>query len=105
MRNFVQPGRTITIPAPFTLEPGYVVIVGDLAGVSAGAAETGAPADIVLEGVFQLAKESAAVLTVGELALWDGNRVVNSESEGDAIGHVVEAAGVGVTTVKVRLSN
>jgi predicted RecA/RadA family phage recombinase len=105
MRNFIQPGKTITVPSPGSVESGDVVIIGGLAGVASGDAETGEDLDLALEGVYTLPKSSAVVLTVGELALWDGAQVVDSESDGDAIGHVIEAAGSGVTTCLVRLSN
>jgi predicted RecA/RadA family phage recombinase len=105
MRNFIQPGKTITIPSPGDVESGDVLIIGGLAGICAGDAANGEDLDLALEGVYTLPKSSAVVLTVGELALWDGAQVVDSESDGDAIGHVVEDAGSGVTTCKVRLSN
>lgn len=104
--TFIQPGRVITVPAPFNVESGWLVVIGDLAGVAAGDALSGEPLDLALEGVFSLQKDSAAVLTVGQVAWAADGEIVESESDGDApVGHVVEAAGAGVTTVKVRLSN
>lgn len=105
MRNFIQPGRTVTIPAPSNVVSGQFVGVGQLFGVSASDAASGAPMDLVTEGVFELPKESAAVLTVGAYAYWNGAALdVESTGADQAIGVIVEAAGSGATTAKVRFS-
>jgi predicted RecA/RadA family phage recombinase len=108
MRNFVQPGKTITVPAPYNIESGWVVLLGDLVGVAAGDAQTGQPLDLTLEGVFSLPKASADVITAGAMVGWDSanSQVTTVESEQDAlIGHAVQAAGSGVGLINVRLSN
>lgn len=108
MKNLVQAGKTITVPAPFTVESGWVVLLGDLVGIAAGDAETSEPLDLQLEGCFSLPKVSEDVITAGQLVGWNSGEaaVTNVESEMDAIiGHAVEARGVGQGLIVVRLRN
>jgi predicted RecA/RadA family phage recombinase len=108
MKNYVQPGRTVTVPAPYAVESGWLVLLGDLVGIVARDAEMGEPCDLALEGCFSLPKASADVITAGQLVGWDStaSQVTTVESEMDAlIGHAVEAAGSGVGLITVRLSN
>jgi predicted RecA/RadA family phage recombinase len=65
MKNFVQPGHAVTVTAPRNLASGELVIVGLLAGVAQHSALSGAPVEIVTNGVFDLAKTSAQAWTVG----------------------------------------
>lgn len=106
MKNYIQPGDTVTIPAPSTVASGRGVLVGSLFGVACGDAETGAPLDLKTRGVFQLPKVSVDVITVGEPLYFDN--VAGDVGEQDTahavrIGVAVEAAGNGATTVAVRL--
>ncbi len=65
-KNFIQPGRTVSVPAPYTVTSGQLVIVGMLAGVAQHAAASGATVEIDTEGVFDLVKTSAQAWTVGQ---------------------------------------
>lgn len=113
MKNLVQPGRTITVTAPANVESGEGVLIGQLFGVAAGDAENGASLDLVTEGVFDLAKATAAVFTVGAPVYWDtASREANSGEDDDSnsagdnealIGVAVAAAGAGASTVRVKL--
>lgn len=105
MRNFIQPGVNVTIPAPSNVTSGQFVAVGFIHGVAASDAASGQPMDLVTEGVFSLPKASAAILPLGAYAYWNGSAVDEESTAGDqAIGVIVEAAGNGVTSAKVRLS-
>lgn len=115
MQNLVQPGRTITVTAPANVESGEGVLIGQLFGVAAGDADNGASLDLVTEGVFSLPKESADVFaSVGLPVYWEPTaKLVRSHSDTDSnssgdtaalVGVTVEAAGTGVTTVKVKLA-
>ena len=69
MKNYIQPGKTVTVTAPSTVVSGALVIVGALYGVAAYDAASGAPVEIVTEGVFDLAAVTPlAAATVGTLA-------------------------------------
>lgn len=65
MKNFIQPGKTVSVLAPRDVVSGDLVIVGVLAGVAAHDALSGAPVEITTEGVFTLPKTSAQAWTVG----------------------------------------
>lgn len=106
MRNFVQPGDTLTIPAPAALASGAVVIAGKIIGIAAGAAESGKPVDVVTVGVFNLPKVGADAFTVGADVYWDAeDDLATVTSSGNTrLGVAVAAAGAGVATVNVRLT-
>jgi predicted RecA/RadA family phage recombinase len=112
MKNLVQPGRQVTIAAPYALSAGEGALVGSLFGVAFGDAENGAPVDILCEGVVDLAKNAASVFVVGQKVFFStvdkrahSNTDEDSNSGGSvAIGVAVAAAGAGATTVHVRLT-
>lgn len=66
MKNSIQEGSHLTIPAPATVASGVGVVAGVLFGVSIHAASSGADLTIATEGVFELAKTSAQAWTVGQ---------------------------------------
>ncbi len=65
MKNYVQPGDNITVPAPADVSAGDPVKVGVLFGVAQADALSGADVVIVTRGVFDLPKTSAQAWTVG----------------------------------------
>ncbi|MBN8294952.1 DUF2190 family protein [Rhodobacter sp. NTK016B] len=66
MKNFIQPGKVVTLVAPRDVLSGELVVVGLLAGVAQHDALTGADVECDTEGVFDLAKTAAqAWATVG----------------------------------------
>lgn len=105
MKNYIQPGDTLTVPAPATIASGEGVIIGELFGVAAGDAESGADFDFVTRGVFSLPKDSADVIAVGARVGWDaGNKRVTTDAPDAWIGHATEARGNGATEIPVRLA-
>lgn len=106
-KNYVAPSRTITIPAPAAVASGGVVVAGGLAGVALAAADTGAPVDVSLEGIWTLPKVSANTFALGAAVYWDSAAgLVTTTASGNAqLGHAVAAAGAGSATVRVRLRN
>lgn len=103
MKNYIQPGRTVTIPSPAAVASGDVVIVGNLAGIAAGDAATGDPLDLTLEGVFTLDKVAANVVAVGAPIYWNGTLATVTATDNDRIGTAVAAAAASTGTVAVRL--
>lgn len=106
MRNFVQPGNTVTVAAPYALASGAGALVGTLFGVASGAADNGAEVELVTEGVFELPKLSAQAWTVGAVIYWDNTNkwcttVVGSNV---AIGKALAVAANPSATGIVRLS-
>lgn len=113
MLNYVQPGNNLDISAPYAVSSGQGVLVGALFGVACDGAENGAPVTIATVGVFDLAKPSAAVFTVGAPVYFDTTtKSVRSGNDDDSnsagdnealIGVAVAAAGAGALTVRVKL--
>ncbi len=68
MKNFVAPGNTITAIAPEAVVSGQLVLVGAMAGVANGDAALGAPVELSVEGVFDLAKTPGDAFTQGAVA-------------------------------------
>lgn len=106
MKNFVQPGDTITLTAPAALASGDGVLVGTAFGVACGAAASGAEVEVKTTGVFDLKAASAATSTVGAAAYWDAtNKEVTATSSGNTkIGVFLAAKTNGQTTARVRLN-
>lgn len=106
MLNFVQPGDTLTIPAPAAIVSGAVVIAGKIVGIAAGTAESGKPVDVATVGVFELPKVGADAFTLGADVYWDAeDDLATVTSSGNTrLGVAVAAAGAGVASVNVRLT-
>ncbi len=94
MKNYIQPGEKITVPAPAAVASGDGVLVGSLFGVAATAAASGADVTIVRKGVFSLKKLSAQAWTLGAKVYWDNtNAQCTTVASGNTlIGHAAAAA-------------
>lgn len=101
MKNYIQPGDTITIPAPTALKSGDGVRVNALFGVASTDAAEDQPVAIGVKGVFELPK-SAAVLPLGAPVEWAGTAVVPLAG-GEQVGVVVAEAAAGDASAKVLL--
>lgn len=103
--NYVQPGDTLTIPAPADVVSGGVVIAGEIIGIAQGDALTGAPVDVALSDVWELAKVGANNFTLGASVYWDdtANLATTTASGNTKIGVAVATGGASTATVKVRL--
>ena len=79
MKNFVQEGDVVTVTAPYAVTSGGGVLVGaNLFGVATSDIGNGAAGEIAVEGVFDLVKTFALVITIGDRLFWDNiNKVVN----------------------------
>lgn len=104
MKNFIQPGRTVTVPAPADVAAGAGVLVGALFGVAAFTALSGADVEISTEGVYELPKTSAQAWTVGALIYWTGSAATTTATDNTLIGHALKAAANPSATGIVRLS-
>lgn len=65
MKNYIQPGDSLTIVAPADVVSGAGVRAGVLFGVAQHDALSGADLSIATTGVFELAKTSAQAWTLG----------------------------------------
>lgn len=108
MKNYIQPGNAITVPAPAAVTSGAGVLVGELFGIASGAAESGAGVVLATTGVFELPKVSTDAITVGAPLYWDNTaELVTTDDDSGSnlfIGHAVSAAGNPSSAVNVRLS-
>lgn len=107
MKNFIAPGRNISIPAAADTASGDVVVAGALVGIAAGAALSGATLDVALEGIYAVSKVSAETFAVGALVYFNTSTKLATSTVGSnpVLGHAIEAAGNGAAAVKVRLKN
>ena len=64
MKNYVQPGNTITLTAPYAVASGDGLLVGSIFGIAAGAAALGEPVESALVGVFDITKVGSQAWTV-----------------------------------------
>jgi predicted RecA/RadA family phage recombinase len=107
MKNYVQPGDTLTVTAPYALTSGDGCKVGAaLFGVAANDALINATdAEIKTEGVFDL-PNGTGVIAAGALVYWDdGDKDVTTTAGGNLlIGVAVVAAASGDATVRVKLT-
>ena len=106
MRNHVQPGRTLTLPAPADVKSGEGVIVGSIFGVANGDAATGEDVDLDVEGVFDLPKVSALAINPGDLVYWvAADKAVTKTASGNTkIGVATATAANPSASVNVRLN-
>jgi predicted RecA/RadA family phage recombinase len=113
MKNFVQTGDIVAVPAPADVTSGDMVVVGSLFGIAATDAASGDAVEIATEGVFTLPKVSAQAWTVGARIYWDAatGKATTAANDGGtpatafvAIGHAVAGASNPSATGTVRLS-
>jgi predicted RecA/RadA family phage recombinase len=106
MRNYVQPGDTLTLTAPAEIVSGGVVIVGSIIGVANGSAANGAPVDVDTVGVFTLPKVAALAIAAGDVVYWDSAaKLVNKTAGGNTkLGVATAAAANPSASVTVRLN-
>ena len=107
MQNYVQPGNVVTITAPAGgVTSGVGVLIGtNLFGVATVTAAVGVQAEVLIEGVVELAKTSALAISIGDAVWWDNtNKVVFKTGTGNkAVGYAVTAAANPSPTVRVKL--
>jgi predicted RecA/RadA family phage recombinase len=106
MKNYVQKGENLTIPAPYTVTSGGFLKSGLIFGVASGDALTGADVDVVTVGVFELPKVSTDVFAVGAAVYWDNTAklMTSTTTSNTKIGVAVKAAANPSGSVNVRLN-
>jgi predicted RecA/RadA family phage recombinase len=108
MKNYVQPGGTLTLTAPYAVTSGDGLLVGAIFGVAAGDGASGATIEAALTGVFDLTKIGSQAWTVGAKVYWDdtNKRCTTVATDNTLIGVAVEAVAGGAsdTIGRVRLN-
>ena len=107
MKNFVQPGNVITAFAPSGgVSSGDPLLIGHLFGIAATSQIAGDDVELVVTGVFDIAKAAVAV-TAGDVAYFDATAgAVTTDAATGAnkrIGVFVAAAADSAPTGRVRL--
>jgi len=113
--NYVQEGNTIQYTAGADISSGDVVVIGSngdaIIGVALVDIANGSTGSVAIEGVFTVAKVSAAVIAQGEYVVWDASASAFDDNaatpaSGDVVDGAIawEAAGNGVTSIAIKLT-
>lgn len=106
MRNYIQPGNAITIPAPTGgALSGAGVLIDSLFGIASHDALEAEDLTLQLTGIVEVAK-AAVALTVGAKVYWDATAgKITTVSVGNTlVGVAVAAAAGGDALARVRLN-
>ena len=71
MKNYVQPGNTITLTAPYAVTSGAGLLICSIFGVAAGTAILGDPVETAVEGIYDLKKVASHAWAAGDRVYWD----------------------------------
>lgn len=108
MKNYVQPGKTISLAAPYAVTSGDGLLIGSIFGIASGNAAIGENLEVDLVGVFDLKKTASQAWSVGDKVYWDNTaREVTKTGTGNTlIGVAVDNVGnsAGETVGRVRLN-
>lgn len=108
MKNYVQPGNTITLTAPYAVTSGDGLLVGAIFGVAAGTAILGDPVETAVEGVYDLKKVASQAWAAGDKIYWDNTakNTTKTLTSNTLIGVATEAVAGGATDLigRVRLN-
>ena len=107
MKNFIQPGDTLSLTAPYTLLSGDGFLVGSLFAVASADAANGAAVEGATTGVFELKKTNAQAWTAGALIYWDNaaKECTTVPTSNKLIGVAAEAASNPTAKGRVRLNS
>ena len=108
MKNYVQPGKTITLAAPYAVSSGDGLLVGAIFGVATASATIGEAVEAALVGVFDLKKAASQAWAVGDKVYWDNTakNTTKTLTSNTLIGVATEAVAGGATDLigRVRLN-
>ena len=108
MKNYVQPGNTITLTAPYAVASGDGLLVGSIFGVAAGTAARGEPVAPALTGDFDITTTASQAWAAGDKVYWDNTakEATKTTTSNTVIGVAVVAVagGAGDTIGRVRLN-
>lgn len=104
--NFIQPGKHLTLVAPYDRTSGQGALVGSLFGVALGTVLETVEGEFATGGIWRLTKTTAQAWTQGQKIYWDNsNKRCDSDSTvGPLIGVAVAVADNPSTTGVVRLN-
>lgn len=106
MKNFLEDGDIVTVPAPTGgVLSGQFVVVGGFFGVAQINAAEAADVPLVREGIFTLPKATGAAWTKGDLLYWDAGaaKFTKTVGVGNPLGIAAADALTGDTTGAVSI--
>lgn len=97
MKNFVQQGDNLTLPAPYDRLSGQAALIGSIFGVASVDVLSGVDAAFVTEGVFDLPKAASQAWTIGAKIYWDNTakNLTTTSSGNTLVGVATKAVGSG----------
>lgn len=105
MKNYVQLGDNLTLPAPYSVTSGDGALIGAIFGVASTTQFAGEDTSFVRIGVFNLTKAAGTAWAVGQKLYWDnGAKNVTATAGGTLIGAAATAALAADTSGAVLLS-
>lgn len=107
MRNFIQPGKVLTMVATAAVTSGSFVKVGAIFGVAATSAAIGEEYELdVSGGVYEMPKVSAQAWTAGAVIYADASGIMTTVDTGNTkVGVAVKAAANPSGAGFVKLNN
>lgn len=106
MKNYVQPGDTITFAAPYARSSGEAALLTAVFGVAVADVANGAEGEWVTVGVFDITALTTDTPAVGAKLYWDDtNKRLTTTSAGNTyVGTCLKAKANGETTARCRLN-
>ncbi len=108
MKNYVQPGNTITLTAPSAVASGDGLLVGSIFGIACADAASGEAVETALVGVYDFKKIASQAWAAGDKVYWDNTakEATKTTTSNTLIGVAVAAVagGAGDTIGRVRLN-
>jgi predicted RecA/RadA family phage recombinase len=71
MKNYVQPGKTLTLTAPYARNSGQAALIGTIVAIAAGDVANAARGEWDVQGVFDVDKATGTAWTEGATIYWD----------------------------------
>lgn len=104
--NYKQPGKILTLTAPYQRNSGEAAQVGSIIGVALGTVANATEGEFATEGVWTLPKTSAQAWTVGQRIYWDNSnkRCDSDPTVGQLMGVATTVAANPSSTGTVRLN-
>lgn len=106
MKNFIQPGRTLTAAAPIGgVLSGEAILIGSIFGVATVTAIEAVDIEIATEGVFSLPKTTGEAWSFGDALYWDTDtkKLTKTSTDNKRVGAAVAAALSADTSGRIKL--
>lgn len=106
MKNYIQPGKSLSYAHNAAVTPGTALLIGVILGIASSSYAANEQGEYRLDGVYELPAEAAAAGGVGDNAYWDAAKArITSTANGNVVVGVYFAAKAAAATVAmVRLN-